>query len=151
MAPVDYRTSRPEPANQPALGRAADDARAIAGGAYYTAACVDAAADVVHLSLAGAPQSIIDRLNARHPGTYVISNDAAHPLSELLRVQRALRGALHTAGVSVQIFRSYPSSDGYLEVGIEGHDVHDAQSALDSMFGTGIIKVFGGAQRGTAF
>ena len=136
-----------EPANQPALGRAADDAQAIAGGAYYTEARVDAAADVVHLSLAGAPQSIIDQLNAKHPGIYVINNDAAHPLSELRTIQDGLLGPLQTASGTVYMVTSYPTSDGYLKVGIEGHDVQDAQSALDSMYGTGIIEVFGGAQR----
>ena len=108
---------------------------------------MDAAANVVHLYLADAPQSIIDQLHARHPGTYVITNDAAHPRSELIRLQHALPARpLQTANGSVDLVISYPTSDGYLEVGIAGDAVQDAQSALDSMYGAGIIKVFG-AQR----
>ena len=104
----------------------------------------------MHLYLANAPQSIIDELNAKHPGTYVINNDAAHPLSELLRLQHEIPFGfdhpLQTASGSVNILASDPTSDGHLRVGIEGHDVQDAQSALDSMYGPEIIEVFGGAQ-----
>jgi hypothetical protein len=132
------------PPNQQALDRAADDARSIVGGAYYTAYVVDAAANRVHLYLAHAPQSIIDELNAAHPGTYDIHNDAAHPLSELLRVQRQLVIDIRTASVTLRIDAASPTRDGHLKVGIEGHDVQDAQSALDAKFGTGIFEVFGG-------
>src|SRR5438270_13734936 len=79
-----------EPANQPALGRAAEEAQAIAGSAYYTDAVVDAATNTVYLYLADAPQSIIDQLNALHPGIYEINNAAAHPRRQLLRIQRQL-------------------------------------------------------------
>src|SRR3954447_5661349 len=139
----------PEPANQLALGHAADDAQAIAGSDYYTSTWVDAAANTVDVYLADAPPSIIDQLEARHPGIYVIHNDAAHPLSQLLRLQRALAlGPLQTAAGTVNLVESYPTPDGHLKVGVEGDgDVEAAQSELDSMHGAGIIEVFGGAQR----
>jgi hypothetical protein len=111
----------PEPANQPALGRAADDAQAIAGSDYYTSTWVDAAANTVDVYLADAPQSIIGQLKARHPGIYVIHNDAAHPLSQLLRLQRALAlGPLQTAAGTVNLVESYPTPDGHLKVGVRG-------------------------------
>lgn len=136
------------PANQPALDAAADDAEAIAGPAYYTDARVDDAANTVDLHLAGAPQSIIDQLQAKHPGTYVIDNGAAHPLSELLRVEHSLRlGSVQYGGASIDLVNAYPSPDGYLKIGVAGSgDVQVAQAALDSLYGTGIIQVYGGAQ-----
>jgi hypothetical protein len=143
------QVNQPEPANQPGLGRAADDAKAIAGSTYYTNAVVDAATNTVHIYLTDAPQSLIDQLNAQHPGIYDIHNDAAHPLSQLLRLQHEISlGPLQTAAGSVNLVISYPTSDGYLKVGVEGDgDINAAQSALDSRYGTGIIELFGGAQR----
>jgi hypothetical protein len=137
-----------EPANQPALDAAADDAQAVAGAAYYTAASVNDSANTVDVYLAGAPQSIIDQLQAKHPGTYVIHNDAAHPLSQLRRIQHALPlGPLQTASGSVDLVDDYPTSDGYLKVGVEGNgDVQAAQKALDALYGPGIVEVYGGAQ-----
>jgi hypothetical protein len=134
------------PPNQPALDRAAEDAGNIAGQAYYTDARVNDEANKVDLYLARAPQLVIDELQAKHPGTYVINNDAAHPLSQLLKLQRSISfQALQSKGIDV--VESYPTSDGYLKVGVRGKsDVQAAQSALDSMFGAGIIKVFGGAE-----
>lgn len=55
-------------ANQPALDAAADDAQSIAGGAYYTDAVVDDAANTVDVYLASAPKTVLDRLAAAHPG-----------------------------------------------------------------------------------
>ena len=134
------------PANQPALDRAADDAESIAGTSYYTDARVNDDANKVDLYLANAPQSVIDQLQAKHPGTYVIDNDARHPLSELLRVQHSLSfQALQAKGIDAVI--SYPTSEGYLKVGVRGdNDVQAAQAALDAIYGPGIIKVFGGAE-----
>ena len=137
-----------EPANQPALDAAANDAQSLAGGAYYTDSRVDAATNTVAVYLADAPQSIIDQLQATHPGAYVIHNDAAHPLSQLLQIQHALPlGALQTATGSVDIVDDYPTSDGYLKVGVEGNgDVQAAQEALDARYGPGIIRAYGGAE-----
>ena len=63
--------------------------QSVAGDAYYTAAAVNDSANTVDVYLASAPQSIIDQLQATHPGTYVIHNDATHSLSVLLRLQHA--------------------------------------------------------------
>lgn len=136
------------PPNQPALDRAAEDAQTIAGGGYYTEARVDDAANKVDLYLADAPQSVIDQLEAKHPGTYVIDNDAAHPLSELLKIEHSLPlSSLQSKDIDV--VTAAPTPEGYLSVGVSGNsDVLAAQSVLDSMYGPGIIKVFGGAKPG---
>jgi hypothetical protein len=146
---VDGVTSLWEtPPNQDALDAAAADAQSVAGDAYYTAAAVNDAGNTVDVYLANAPQSIIDQLQATHPGTYVIHNDAAHPLSQLLRLQHALKlGPLQTAAGSVNIVASDPTLDGHLKVGIEGNgDVEAAQKALDALYGPQIVEVYGGAQ-----
>jgi hypothetical protein len=137
-----------QPANQPSLDAAADDAESVAGSAYYTGTRVDDNANAVDVYLSHAPQSIIDQLQAMHPGTYVISNDAAHPLSELLKVEHALKlGPLDSTNGSIEVMTAYPTSDGYLKVGVaRNSDVPTAQSKLDSQFGAGVIEVFGGAQ-----
>jgi len=135
------------PANQPALDTAADDAKSVAGTAYYTDARVDDAANTVDVYLAHAPQSIIDQLQAMHPGTYVINNDAAHPLSQLLQVEHSLSlTSLQSAGIDAVV--AYPTSDGYLKVGVTSDRdsaIQAAQSALDSSYGAGLIQVYGGA------
>lgn len=134
------------PPDQPALDAAANDAEAI-GGSYYTEARVDDAADRVVLYLANAPQSVLDQLQAKHPGTYVIHNDSAHPLSELRRIQNSLPlRELQSKGIDVVSAGATP--EGYLAVGISGQDVQAAQATLDSMYGAGIIKVYGGAKPG---
>lgn len=137
------------PPNQPALDAAASDARSVAGSAYYTDAVVNDTANTVDVYLAEAPQSIIDQLQSLHPGLYVIHNDAAHPLSELRKVQEALPlAALRAAGIHV--VSAVPTSDGYLEVGVTSStNVQAAQSAFDSADGAGIVKVYGGAQAGS--
>jgi hypothetical protein len=135
------------PPDQPELDAAANDAEAIAGS-YYTEARVDDAADKVDLYLASAPQSVIDQLQAKHPGIYVIHNDSAHPLSELRRIQNSLPlKELQSKGIDVVSAGATPQ--GYLSIGITGHDVQAAQATFDSMYGAGIIKVYGGAQPGS--
>ncbi|MGH2913253.1 MAG: hypothetical protein ACRDJ3_12345 [Solirubrobacteraceae bacterium] len=120
------------PVNQPALDVAASDARAVAGTAYYTDAVVNDAANDVDVYLAHAPQSVIDRLQGVHPGSYVIHNDAAHPLSELLELQKSLDlSVLRAQGIDV--VSTYPGRDGYLEVGVS-KDVDAAQASLDAKY-----------------
>jgi hypothetical protein len=135
------------PANQPALDRAADDAASIASG-YYTDARVNDGANKVDVYLTDPPQSVIDQLQAKHPGIYAIHTGSAHTLSELLKVEHSLNlVSLQSQGI--EVVSAYPSSDGYLKVGVRNEsDVQAAQSALDSMFGPGIIKVYGGAEPG---
>jgi hypothetical protein len=150
-AATDAGSAGTTPANQPALDQAADDAKSVAGAAYYTDARVDDAANAVDVYLADAPQSIIDQLQAMHPGTYVINNDAAHPLSQLLQVEHSLSlTALQSAGINAVV--AYPTSDGHLKVGVTSNSdsaVQAAQSALDSSYGAGLIQVYPGAQRVT--
>ncbi|HZT86309.1 MAG TPA: hypothetical protein VE984_12985 [Gaiellaceae bacterium] len=136
------------PPDQPALDTAAADAGDIAGQ-YLTLASVNDGADKVDLYLANAPQSVIDQLQAKHPGTYVIvQNNAAHPLSELRKVENSLPlRKLQAEGIDIE--SAAPTPDGYLAVGVHGHNVQAAQSALDAIYGPGIIKVYGGAQPGS--
>jgi len=133
------------PPNQPALDRAAEDAENIAGKAYYTEARVDDGANQVDVYMARAPRSVIDQLRTKHPGIYVIHNDAANTWRQMLRVQRSLDFlALQAKGIDIE--SSAPTSNGYLEVAIRGHHVRSAQTVLDSRYGAGIIKVVGGAE-----
>lgn len=137
------------PPNQPTLDAAASDAQSVAGSAYYTDAVVNDSANTVDVYLAGAPQSVIDQLQALHPGIYVIHNDAAHPLSELLKLEHSLPLAkLSARGIDVVSAGATP--DGYLSVGVRSAtDVQSAQAVFDSADGAGVVKVYGGAKPGT--
>jgi|SRR5579884_1499864 len=131
------------PTDQPALDAAASDAQVVAGSAYYTNAHVNDAENTVDLYLANAPASVTRKLEALHPGTYVIHNNAAHPLSELLRLERSLPGQVD----GIDIISVHPTSDGFLEVGVKNEsDVGAVQSALDSLDGAGIVRVYGGVR-----
>jgi|SRR5579884_471088 len=130
------------PADQPALDAAAADAQSVAGSAYYTDARVNDIADSVDLYLADAPASLVDEVEALHPGVFVI-HAAAHPLSELLELEHSLPAQVD----GVDILSAYPTSDGFLDVGVQNEsDVAVVQSALDSLDGAGLIRVFGGVQ-----
>lgn len=139
------------PANQPVLDAAADDAKSVAGDSYYTDAVIDDAANEVEVYLANAPQSIIDQLQTLHPDLYVIHNDAARPLSELLKLEASLPPAsLQAQGIDVA--EIYPTPDGHLKVGVSStvaSQVAAAQSALDKVAGVGVTQVYGGAPPAT--
>ncbi len=128
------------PANQEALDHAADDARRIAGAAHvYTGARIDDAANHVVLYLAHAPQDVIDQLNAAHPGTYVIHNDAPRTAHALRVLQEAFDfKVLEPQGI--QVVSVGPSVDGYLEVGVTSK-VAEAQEKLDAIYGPNVVKV----------
>lgn len=127
------------PANQPALDDAAQDANSIAGGSYFTGAAVDTTADTVTVYLHNAPQSVIDKLQAAHPGTYVIHNDAPATLSSLLQLKDSINPfALRADGIDVVSFG--PTVDGHLAVGVSS-DVATARSELDSKYPGGLIQV----------
>lgn len=127
------------PADQPALDAAAGDANSIAGSSYFTGASVDTTADTVTVYLDNAPQSVIDELQAAHPGTYVIHNDAPATMSSLLQLKDLINPfALRADGIDVVSFG--PTVDGHLTVGVSS-DVPTAQGTLDSMYGSGIIQV----------
>jgi hypothetical protein len=129
------------PANQPALDAAADDARAIAGDSYYASAVVDDEANTVTLYLAHAPQGVVDRLNAAHPGIYVIRNTAAFSEAKALALEDAISGripAWAAAGVRIGYLR--PMLDGHLQVGVRS-DVAGAASRLGAQYGPAVRVV----------
>jgi Trypsin len=139
-----YGASQPvslTPANQPALDAAADDARAIAGDAYYSNAVVDSQANTVTLYLAHAPQAVIDRLTAAHPGTYVIDNTAVFSEAKVLELEDTIGGRIPAwAAAHVRIGFLRPTLDGHLEVGVRS-DVAAAASRLGAQYGNAVRVV----------
>ena len=128
------------PPNQDALDADADDAQRIAGPAYYTGVAVHADTNTVDLYLADAPQSVIDELNAEHPGIYVIHNDAPHTSATLLKLEADFdEGSLRAQGIHVTQWG--PTVDGYLQVGVTS-DVAAVQSKLDQIYGPNVVHVF---------
>lgn len=128
------------PPNQPALDAAAGDAKSIAGSSYLAGVSVDDNTNVVNVYLDHAPQSILDQLQAQHPGVYVIHNDAPNTLKALLALQSNFNAAaLNSAGVKVVV--DGPTVDGRYEVGVTG-DAAAAQAALDQTYGAGAIRVY---------
>jgi hypothetical protein len=127
------------PANQSALDAAASAAARIAGRAYYTGAVIDDSANKVMIYLASAPPSVIDQLQAAHPGIYVIHDDAPRPRSAVTKLQNSLDWkALRSQGVDV--VSTGPTEDGYLRVGVTS-DVASAQTKLDALYGPNVIRV----------
>jgi hypothetical protein len=130
------------PPNQDALDADADDAQRIAGRAYYTGASIDSDTNTVDLYLAEAPQSVLDELNAAHPGIYVIHNHAPHTSATLLKLEADLdEPALRDQGIDV--IEWGPTVDGYLQVGVTS-DVATAQAKLDEIYGPNVVHVFKG-------
>jgi hypothetical protein len=129
------------PPNQPALDAAADEARAIAGDAYYSNAAVDAAANTVTVYLSHAPRDVLDRLTAAHPSIYVIDNRAAFSEARVLELEDAISAripAWATAGVRIGYLR--PTLDGHLEVGVNSNAA-DAASRLGAAYGAALRVV----------
>ena len=129
------------PANQPALDAAADEARAIAGDAFYSNAVVDDQANTVTLYLAHAPQRVIDQLTAAHPGIYVIDNTARYSEAMFLRLEDVIGGripAWAAAGVRIGYLR--PTLDGRLEVGVNSN-IGDAAARLGAQYGDAVRVV----------
>jgi Trypsin len=129
------------PANQPALDAAADEARAIAGAAYYANAVIDDNANTVTVYLAHAPQAVVDRRKAAHPGTYVIENTAAFSEAVILKLEDAVSGRIPAwAAAGVRIGSLRPTIDGHLEVGVWS-DVAVAASRLGAQYGNAVRVV----------
>lgn len=125
---------------QDALDAAAEDARSIAGSSYFTAAALNQDANTVDVYLKSAPQSVIDQLTARHPGVYVIHNDAPNTEATLLKLTDAFdKTPLQEKGIRVTGWG--PTRDGYLQVGVTA-DVATAQSILDKLYGPNVIRVY---------
>lgn len=136
------------PTDEPALDAAVDDAREIAGGAYYTGAVVDTGADTVTIYMAHAPQSVIDQLESTHPGIYVIQDNAPRSRSAVMEVANSIdMSALRAHGIDVVGWG--PTEDGFLRVGVTS-DVAAAQKAFDAQYGPNLIRVYKG-QMGIAW
>jgi hypothetical protein len=129
------------PPNQAALDAAADEARAIAGDSHFTDVAIHTDTNLVDVYLSNAPQAVLDRLRALHPGTYVFHNGAAHPRTPLLKMEAAISAHVQSwaaAGVHIGFLR--PTPDGRLEIGVTS-DVGTAASKLGATYGKGWIRV----------
>ena len=126
------------PANQPTLYADATAVGKIAGPTYYTGVVVNDLSNSVTVYLAHAPHMILADLNATHPGTYVIHNDAPRSLRAVLKLMRSFDPNLKAQGITISGFG--PTQDGYLQVGVTSH-VAEAQAKLDAIYGRNIIRV----------
>ena len=84
--------------NRPDVSAAADDVRPVAGE-NYTGLVNHHHLGTCEVYLANAPESVIDRLRAMHPGVYVIHNDAPRSLIAMEEtIERIDMPALREAG-----------------------------------------------------
>jgi hypothetical protein len=122
------------------LGEAADDARRVAGDAHYTGCRVRQESETLELWLSNAPPEVLQELEALRPAVYVIHNDAAHPLDELLRVQKSIHlAALRSQGI--QVTSSGPRNDGYIWVEVIS-DLAAAQAWFEAEHGPGLFRFY---------
>jgi hypothetical protein len=129
---------------QSLLGAVAEDARSAAGDSYFTGCRLDQASETLELWLADAPDELLQRLEALHPGVYVIHNDAPRPLGAVEELRGSLDWwALKAEGIEVT--EVGPSPDGYLRVGVLD-DVEGAQAKLDAIHGHDVVRVHQGAR-----
>lgn len=126
-------------ATQDALDAAANDARSIAG-TYLTGDAVHAGTNTVDLYLASAPQSVIDRLNAQHPGVYVIHNDAPNT-GATLRNLTATFDPTPLEKQGIKVVEWGPTPEGYFQVGVTA-DVATAQAILDKTYGPSVVLAY---------
>jgi hypothetical protein len=131
------------PVNQGGLDMAAGAAERIAGAAHvFGGVRIDDAADRVVLELKHAPPSVIDQLNASHPGTYVIHNNVTRTLADVMKVERSLDfTALKAKGID--IVSAGPNGAGKLIVGVT-KDIPKAQAYFDATYGQGFVRVVHG-------
>jgi hypothetical protein len=115
-------------------------AERIAGGRYFAGLFHDPATATVHLNLVHAPQSIIHRLRAAYPDTYVInSNHALHTWAFVTHLQRSHAWfALKSKGIDVN--EVGPTQDGHLRIGVSS-SVAAAQAYFDKRYGPNVIRV----------
>ncbi len=131
------------PLNQGGLDMAAGDAERIAGAAHVFAGDrVDDPTDTVILHLVHAPQSVVDALNAAHPGTYVIYNGAPRTYHDVRVLQNSLDWPAWKAK-GVRIVSTGPTENGHLQVGVTSN-VANAQALFDAAYGRGVVKVVHG-------
>jgi hypothetical protein len=128
------------PMNQDALDAAANYAEKVTRAAHvFGGDSIDDDANTVILHLVHAPKSVLETLRARHPGIYVIHNDAPHTSHYLTRIERSIDFAAWKAR-GIDITSIGPTEDGHLQVGVDT-SVAKAQAALDATFGPGLIRV----------
>jgi hypothetical protein len=124
--------------NQPRVSAAADDAHPVAGD-YYTGLVNHHDRGTCEVWLANAPESVLNRLHAMHPGVYVIHNDAPRSLKEIEEIREGIDPvALKDPGMTIH--GNWPTQDGYLAVSVE-RDAPGAQAKLDELFGPDVIRV----------
>ena len=124
---------------QTVLGAAADDARRLAGDAYYTGCRVRQESETVELWLFNAPAQLLQELEVIRPGVYVIHHDAPRPR----RAVDDLRDSFDWAGWKAEGVKASavgPTEDGYLHVGVVA-DVETAQRKLDAAYGDNVVRV----------
>jgi len=122
------------------LGEAAADARRVAGAAHYTGCHVHQESETLELWLFNAPPEVLQELEAIRPGVYVIHNDATHPLSELLTVQRSINlGAMRSLGIQVTKFG--PRNDGYIWVEVIT-DLAAARAWFEAEYGPDLFRFY---------
>lgn len=118
---------------QTMLGEAAEDAKRVAGDAYYTGCRVRQESETLELWLSDAPRQVLQEIEALRPGVYEIHNDAAHPLGELLALMKSIdHAALRTQGIKAHGFG--PRNDGYIWVGLNS-DPAAARAWFEAEFG----------------
>jgi hypothetical protein len=124
--------------NQPHVSAAANDVEPVVGE-YFTGIWNHHDQGTCEVWLANAPESVLDRLQAMHPGVYVIHNDAPRSLREI----EEIRGRIDAAAredAAISYHGNGPTHDGYLRVLVDG-DAPGAQAKLDEMFGPDLIRV----------
>jgi len=123
---------------QSMLGEAADDAKKVAGDAYYTGCRVHQETETLELWLSDAPPQVLQELETIRPGVFEIHNDAAHPLGELLALMKSIdHHALASQGIKAHGFG--PRNDGYIWVGVNT-DPAAAQAWFEAEYGPGFFR-----------
>lgn len=122
------------------LGEAAADAQRVAGDAYYTGCHVHQESETLELWLSAAPPQVVQELESIRPDVYEIHNDAAHPLGELLALQRSIDYPALTAH-GIKLTYLGPRNDGYIWVCVNT-DLAAAQAWFDARRGPGWFRCF---------
>ncbi|SRR6266550_3986430 len=125
---------------QTVLDAAADDARRVAGDAYYTGCRLRQELETLELWLFNAPLHVVQELEAMHPGAYLIHNDAPRPRTAVDDLRDSFDWAARKSeGIKANVVG--PSEDGYLRVGVL-EDVQGAQKKLDAIYGSDVVQVY---------
>lgn len=128
------------PANQPALDADAGYAERVAGAVHvFSGVAVDDDANTVIVHLVHAPESVLAELRARHPGIYVIHNDAPRSLRAVMRIAHTI-DPVRLKAKGIDVVQWGPTQYGYLQVGVSSN-VAAAQAFFDAKYGRGIIRV----------